>query len=65
MAAFTSVRPTYRFFFLQYTSSLSKRKKILSCTFPAEILSRTPCMSISVQVSVMLEPCKETREAAG
>lgn len=44
------------FFFLQYTRSLSNRKKILSWMFPAEIFKRTPCMSNSVHVSVILEP---------
>lgn len=46
------------FFFLQYTRSLSNRKKILSWMFPAEIFRRTPCMSSSVHVSVILEPCE-------
>jgi hypothetical protein len=41
---------------------LSNRKKFLSCMFPAEIFSSTPCISISVHVSVMLEPWQEQTE---
>lgn len=48
--------PPYLCFLLQYTKRLSKRKNTRSWIFPEEIFSRTPHMSISVQVSVMLDP---------
>lgn len=47
---------SYLCFLLQYTKRLSKRKNTRSWMFPEEIFSKTPHISISVQVSVMLEP---------
>lgn len=47
---------SYLCFLLQYTKRLSKRKNTRSWIFPEEIFSRTPHMSISVQVSVTLDP---------
>lgn len=47
---------SYLCFLLQYTKRLSKRKNTRSWIFPEEIFSKTPHISISVQVSVMLDP---------
>lgn len=52
----------YLCFLLQYTNRLSKRKNTRSWIFPEEIFIKTPHISISVQVSVMLDPFVRKRK---